>query len=552
MKKRSLSFKMWGVLSVPVAGLIVVAAAAVYAEMQFGEVVQGLSASSDRIEMALEMDSAIFEIRGQQRGFVLETTPEGMNTSEGRVNATESRLRDTMKKFRSMALNEAGKKNIDDLAALLDTWRPVGQEMRGLHRNKKTAEAVALLTGRLAQLTDKMRDSVKSLVDRNKKFIEAKKVEANEITAASRITILAVSAAALVFAIVLAYFILRAITRGISRVMSDLSAGADQTLNASEQVATSSQSMAQGASEQAASLEETSSTLEEISSTTKQNAENTVRMEKLIDSTRDSAGKGSEAMERMVERISAIKESSDKTAKIIKTIDEIAFQTNLLALNAAVEAARAGDAGRGFAVVAEEVRNLALRSAQAAKDTSALIEESQQRAQQGVTATTEAQTLLKSIHSNVEETSGVVREVSNASKEQSRGVEQISQAVTQMDQVTQANAANAEENAAASEELSAQAASQAAIVRNLSDLVLGSNRNGAAHSNGGAALAQPAHDKARLLAPVHRAADSGTNAGAGHNGGLRAQIERQQDAHDANWAPLATHGADPHFHDIRK
>ena len=416
MKKRSLSFKMWGVLSVPMLGLIVVAAAAMYAEMQIGEAVQGLSASTDRIELALTMDSAVFEIRAQQRGFIIETAPEEWNAVEARLASTEARLREVLKTFRAKALSEAGRKDVDDIVAQLDTWHPLGQEMRNLHRSGRTAEAIVLLKGRLAELTNTIRDKVKSLVDRNKKFIESQKLEAADVTATSRTAMLSISAAALVIAFVLAFFILRSIGKGITRVVTELAAGAEQTQNASEQVATSSQSMAQGASEQAAAIEETSSTLEEIAGTTKQNAENTVRMEKLIGSTRDNAGKGAEAMDRMVDRIGAIKESSDKTAKIIKTIDEIAFQTNLLALNAAVEAARAGDAGRGFAVVAEEVRNLALRSAQAAKDTSALIEESQQRAQQGVTATTEAQALLKSILENVEETSGVVGEVSTASK----------------------------------------------------------------------------------------------------------------------------------------
>ena len=344
------------------------------------------------------------------------------------------------------------------------------------------------------------------------------------------------------------FLVLRAVIGGVRRAITDLNAGAEQTLNASQQVATSSQAMAQGASEQAASLEETSSTLEEIGSTTRQNAEHTVQMEKLIDSTRESAGKGSEAMERMVERINAIKESSDKTARIIKTIDEIAFQTNLLALNAAVEAARAGDAGRGFAVVAEEVRNLALRSAQAAKDTSALIEESQQRAQQGVAATAQAQELLKSIHANVEETSGVVREVSTASKEQSRGVQQISQAMIQMDQVTQGNAANAEENAAASEELSAQAASQANIVRTLTELVLGRNGNGAARGNGKPGPAQPVAGAGKFESLPMIPPAAARHAGTGKNGGLRTQIERQQDAQAGK-----THGkpaAEGEFRDI--
>ena len=352
-------------------------------------------------------------------------------------------------------------------------------------------------------------------------------------------------------ALLVGFLVLRAVIGGVRRAIADLTAGAEQTMNASQQVATSSQAMAQGASEQAASLEETSSTLEEISSMTKQNAEHTVRMESLIGSTSENAGKGSEAMQRMVERINAIKESSDKTARIIKTIDEIAFQTNLLALNAAVEAARAGDAGRGFAVVAEEVRNLALRSAQAAKDTSALIEESQQRAQQGVAATAEAQELLNSIRSNVQETSGVVREVSSASKEQSRGVEQISRAVAQMDQVTQGNAANAEENAAASEELSAQAASLSAIVRNLTEFVLGSNGNGKARSRGIPAQALPGPEKAGMLPMMVDSAGVQHGAGTRKNGGLRAQIEqRQENAREPVPAPQMKPAPRATFRDI--
>jgi len=178
-------------------------------------------------------------------------------------------------------------------------------------------------------------------------------------------------------------------------------------------------------------------------------------------------------MVQMAEAIGAIKESADRTARIVKTIDEIAFQTNLLALNAAVEAARAGDAGRGFAVVAEEVRNLATRSATAAKDTGTLIENSQQRAGQGVSATERVKGLLEAIRAAVEEAHVLIEGVSRTSEDQRRGVNAISAAFGQMDEVTQSAAASAEQTAASAEELSAQADSMRAMVNQLHRLVRG-------------------------------------------------------------------------------
>jgi methyl-accepting chemotaxis protein len=274
-------------------------------------------------------------------------------------------------------------------------------------------------------------------------------------------------------AILLGIVLALSITRPINRIVKALSEGAEQVGSASEQVAGASQSLAEGASEQASSLEETSSSLEEMSSMTKQNAENAKQANILAADASGAADRGSEAMNGMANAMQEIKKSSDETAKIIKVIDEIAFQTNLLALNAAVEAARAGEAGKGFAVVAEEVRNLAQRSAEAAKNTSALIEGSQKNAENGVRSTEELVGILNEITDSIKKVSALVGEVSAASDEQAQGIGQVNTAVAQMDQVTQQNASSAEESSSASEELAAQGQQMQEIVADLNRLVGG-------------------------------------------------------------------------------
>ena len=246
--------------------------------------------------------------------------------------------------------------------------------------------------------------------------------------------------------------------QNLEESLTQVGSASEQVSSASGQISSGSQSLAEGASEQASSLEEISSSLEEVASMTRQNTENSNQAKTLAQSARASADKGTGAMERMNAAIEKIKLSSDETAKIVKTIDEIAFQTNLLALNAAVEAARAGEAGKGFAVVAEEVRNLAQRSAEAAKTTSGLIEGSVKNAEEGVKVTGEVGVILGEIAVGARKVDELVAEIAAASKEQSQGVEQVNGAIAQLDKVTQQNAANAEESASAAEELNSQAA----------------------------------------------------------------------------------------------
>jgi methyl-accepting chemotaxis protein len=278
---------------------------------------------------------------------------------------------------------------------------------------------------------------------------------------------------ALLFGIFIAVFITRSVTRSVNRVTDNIVEGVNQVVSASSQLSASSQQLSQGSSEQASAIDEVSATLEETATMLQQNTANTAQAAQLSDQAKESADKGSVEMQDMVNSIREIKRSSDQIAKIIKVIDEIAFQTNILALNAAIEAARAGESGMGFAVVAEEVRNLAQKSAQAAQETSAIIEANISLSGEGVSAAERVQGVLNEITANTKKVNELLSEISAASQEQLQGVDQINLSVAEVATVTQQNAANAEESAAAAEEMTAQAEGMKKMVYELFALING-------------------------------------------------------------------------------
>jgi methyl-accepting chemotaxis protein len=250
---------------------------------------------------------------------------------------------------------------------------------------------------------------------------------------------------------------LKKLGEDLNLIMGEIQTAGEQITTGSSQVSDSSQSLSQGATEQASALEQITASMTEMGSQTRQNAENAAQANTLSATARDAAERGNAQMQQMVQAMGEINESGQNISKIIKTIDEIAFQTNLLALNAAVEAARAGQHGKGFAVVAEEVRNLAARSAKAARETAELIEGSVKKAENGAQIADRTAGALGEIVTGITKVSDLVAEIAAASNEQAQGIAQVSQGLSQIDQVTLQNTACAEESAAAAEELSSQA-----------------------------------------------------------------------------------------------
>jgi len=386
-------------------------------------------------------------------------------------------------------------------AATEDDYQKNINVVLGLIASGKTQDAVQLKKNSV----DTFLDIIRAEEIANKASGDTAIAEVQSGARTTQISIYCGLGLALVIAAAISVVLILGINRVLRRVSGRLNQGSAHVFNAAGQVATASRNLAEGSGEQAASIEQTSSSLEELASMTKRNAENAQKANDLARQARQAADKGAADMQTMNAAMEAIKVSSDDISKIIKTIDEIAFQTNILALNAAVEAARAGEAGMGFAVVAEEVRNLAQRSAQAAKETASKIESAISKTSQGVEISHTVAQTLNEIVTKARQVDELASEVAGASREQTQGITQINSAVAQMDRVTQSNAASAEESAAASEELNAEAGAMKQSVEELLQLIDGRELSQPA------ALAEPANGPVKTPVAVKPANGKRTN-----------------------------------------
>jgi len=371
--------------------------------------------------------------------------------------------------LKAVTRQEANLRQIDETRAAAAAYRTA---MNNFVKNWTELQALGIKRG---QVGDEVAQLAQKTAEHGVEIVTAMATQSAYSLARSTTVLLVGLAIGAAVGVLLAVFITRGITRSLTRIIENLDTGASQVNEAAGQVAAASQQLAEGASEQASSLEETSSALEEMAAMTRTNAENAQKANELSTQAQKAASTGDETMGRLNSAMQAINESSNQISKIIKVIEEIAFQTNLLALNAAVEAARAGEHGKGFAVVADEVRNLAMRAAQAARETTDLIESSVQRAAEGTDVASEVGKGLAQIVEDVSSVSTLINGIARASEEQAQGVEQVNTAVSQMDKVTQQNAANAEESSSAAQELSAQALTMKGVVEELVAMVRGSS-----------------------------------------------------------------------------
>ena len=490
------------VSSITIAATVVVAVILTGVFRQFSVI----RANNDRVlllAVALQGQQSADMMHDALRGDAIAAMLAARNKNEAQLAETEKDYADHAAIFRK-EMTENNQRELGPVVAakLKDIAAPFE------HYLKVTGESIATTRKDLAKSEagftnvqtsfHEMEDAMSAVSD----AIEAEAKSANETSAQSFhsfvVLVWGLAGGGVILLALLSFFVARSIPRPFAEVIRRLSEASEANTHSSSLISENSTTLADGASEQAASLEETSASLEEIASMAKRNSEGAKRANDLARQTRTAADAGTHDVQAMNLAMDAIKASSDGIAKIIKTIDEIAFQTNILALNAAVEAARAGEAGAGFAVVAEEVRALAQRSATAAKETAEKIDDSVAKSRHGAEVCAKVAAGLSEIATKSRQVDELVAEIATASNEQTQGIEQVNKAVSQMDKVVQASAARAEEGASVAQELISQSGSLQQSVEELSLLVGGAPTAQA----GGRSTPPPASSPATKRAPA--------------------------------------------------
>jgi methyl-accepting chemotaxis protein/methyl-accepting chemotaxis protein-1 (serine sensor receptor) len=393
-----------------------------------------------------------------------------VDTQRAQFEAVATRLGAKVAELRPLVATADGKQAVQMLDAGIAEWPALYRQYLKFMGDRDYTSAHQVILDRIDPLIEGMDKAASLLAANQQGFLAAASLESRARVSRSR----AVAYVLIVLCLLVGggvQWIVRGVNRVLGQFAREMAAVSGQVTEAARELDASSQALAQGASEQAASLEETSAATEQLHSTTRSNSAHCQSASTVTEQVNQQIGEANQSLGQMIDSMQAINVSSGEISKIIKVIDEIAFQTNILALNAAVEAARAGQAGMGFAVVADEVRRLAQRSAQAARDTTVLIEQSISRSHEGNERLDLVAQAIRAITASAAQVKGLIDQVNTGEQEQSQGIEQISRALVQIDQVTQTTAASAEENAAAGKELTSQSEDLQGVAQKLSALV---------------------------------------------------------------------------------
>ncbi len=426
-----------------------------------------------------EAEQNIWEVMFRINVHIGTTDPQNMENIEKELPRYSSRAKS---KFASHGEKEADRtRTAADIQAFESRWDKffqIGMQVIEASRGYAKEHAMSLMSEQGKQEFDLALSLIRSMSEKHKKIMFELKDEALAVRKHSLMYLILFISLTVTASLCASAFISRSITGPINRIVEKLTACSSSSEQSAEQTSMSSRSLAETTSRQAEAIEKTSSSVEEMSAMTRRNADNAAEAERLTEEVRKIAERVGDSMSDLTHSMKDISETVRQTQGIVKTIDEIAFQTNLLALNAAVEAARAGESGAGFSVVADEVRNLALRASQAAKNTNSLIETVIRKIQQGTELTEKTDTDFSEVMNSSSKASKLVGDIASASEEQAQGVGDIGNVIGDMERITQDNAANAEETASIAKEMSEQSGQIREFVDQLMSLVRGRSRPG--------------------------------------------------------------------------
>ncbi|WP_291515786.1 methyl-accepting chemotaxis protein [Bdellovibrio sp. ArHS] len=500
MKNTSLSFKMYFVMAILIAGSVVIAGIGLSRMNRINEALHSIvNEKSARVSIVKDIRSIFYLQLMNERNYILERDPAKMTNID---TLMENRHNELLKKVDDLwaVSTEIGKEEATKFKAAYEMWWKNTKEVKAYVAAGDKGKALYQSQSIGHDIRQTGEEIINGNVQRNEERMSKDAMEAENDYSQAKSLMLTASIVTILLGLSIGTLILRSLSKSINTIIENLSASSNHVSAASQQIASASVELSEATTEQASSLEETVATIEELSSMVNVNANNAGQASKLSSQASEIVSRGEKEMSSLIASMSEISEDSKKISDIITVIDDIAFQTNLLALNAAVEAARAGEQGKGFAVVAEAVRTLAQRSSIAAKDIADLIKSSVGRIEHGSVQVEKSGAVLTEILGAVTKVAHLNQEISSASTEQSNGIGQISKAMNQLDQVTQVNAASSEEAAASAEELSAQAESLKNVISTLVEVIKGKTHEES--PMGKASLETPRASRSKMATPV--------------------------------------------------